>query len=109
MQRFVLSVLSTVLAFNAVAISSAQALPKGDPTFSLHTLRLRDFDTRNKSEDAQPYYPAAQTPAPAAEWSDSQAEENTVESVKLTPQEWETSVEQGPSITERRQEVLDRS
>lgn len=55
MKRFILSVFSTVLAAGAV-VPTAQALPTVDSAFKVHTLRLREFDARNKSEDDQPSY-----------------------------------------------------
>lgn len=113
MKRFVLSAFSLVLAVSAVAAPSAQAFPKGDPAFKLQTLRLREFDARNKSEEAQqPDYGYTQAP----EWDRPEAvtidEESVVESEAIAPQPTETAAEENTSansITERRQQALDRS
>lgn len=106
MQRFILSVLSVVLATAAVA-PTAQALPKVDPDFEIQTLRLREFDARNKGEDyPQPYYPEASPQNVTAEQESSQKTEATV---WVAPESQEESPSPALSVTERRHQLLDRS
>lgn len=121
MQRLILSACSVFLITAAVA-PTAQALPKVDPGFTVQTLRLREFDTRNKSDDGQqPYYPQTSTPAwsqdDAAEQESIQTTESTVESAVETTVE--TTVLESPatpeetsspvlSVSQRRQQFLDR-
>ncbi|MBE9060503.1 hypothetical protein [cf. Phormidesmis sp. LEGE 11477] len=49
MKRFILSAFSVLVATGAIA-PTAQALPQVSSDFDLQTLRLSEFDTRNKSE-----------------------------------------------------------
>ncbi|MEL7070329.1 MAG: hypothetical protein AAGN15_16955 [Cyanobacteria bacterium J06581_3] len=49
MKRFIFSAFSIMLAAGAMA-TEATALPQVDDDFKVHTLRLEEFDTRNKSE-----------------------------------------------------------
>ncbi|MEO1394927.1 MAG: hypothetical protein AAFV90_18640 [Cyanobacteria bacterium J06634_5] len=49
MKRFTLSAFSILLAVGAMA-PTAQALPQVDADFKLQTLRLNEFDARNKSK-----------------------------------------------------------
>ncbi|MEL7355146.1 MAG: hypothetical protein AAFN40_01155 [Cyanobacteria bacterium J06560_6] len=49
MKRSILSICSVVLSVSALA-HGAQAVPQVDSSFDLHTLRLSEFDTRNKSD-----------------------------------------------------------
>jgi len=110
MKRFLLSACSIVLATAAIA-PAAQALPKIDSSFNLQTLRLSEFDTRNKAEDSkQPYYPQAEAetwtqPVSAEEDSSPTAESTLWES----PENQEDIASPEPSLTERRQQSLDRS
>lgn len=120
MKRFILSTVSIVLAVSAIA-PSAQALPKVDSAFNLQTLRLREFDARNKSEDSEkPYYPYTQAPAQTSEWTNPQTvtaeQERTADAetdfqpAALQPSETPNEAStQSLSINERRQQALDRS
>lgn len=113
-KRFILSSLSVLLATAAVA-PIAQAAPKISADFSLQTLRLQEFDARNKSEDdSQPYYyqqsyPEAASENVAAEQDNYQPAEPTA--WEAPEAEWEAS-EEAPStelsLTARRQQALDR-
>lgn len=121
MKRFILSAFSVVLAVGAVSSSSASALPQVESAFNIHTLRLSEFDTRNKSEDDQsPYYPYGQTPAQTPEWTNRQntsvGDERTSEAEasaeQVTPSATDISDDASPdtlSVIDRRQQVLDRS
>lgn len=118
MKRFILSAFSVLLATAAVA-PTAQALPKIDADFNVQTLRLSEFDARNKSDEAveQPYYyPEASTqPSPQTVW----AEEASTPAAKPTewerPATWEApamqeeSTSPALSLTEQRHQSLDRS
>ena len=117
MRRLILSAFSVVLATAAIA-PAAQALPELDSKFSLQTLRLSEFDTRNKSEEySEPYYsqPATyNTPQNAAEQESAQTSEPSAwEPAESTV--WETTKIQeeasspARSLTDRRHESLDRS
>ncbi len=120
MKNFVLSAFSIALTVSAVAAPSAQAFPQGDSSSSIHTLRLREMDIRNKSEDDQLYYPytqtPAQTPAQSTEWTKPESAtvegESVVESEAIAPQADEAATEEGASatsLTARRLQVLDRN
>ena len=127
MKRFLLSAFSVVLAAGAVA-PAAQALPQVDPAFKLQTLRLSEFDTRNKSEDYQQTYGTyeqqtygqqtygqqtyeQQSLEPATPQNDTSWEEQPV---STEPTTWENAEEQSEakapslSLLERRHEFLDR-
>lgn len=122
MKRFILSAFSVVLAAGAVA-PAAQALPQVDPAFKLQTLRLSEFDTRNKSEDYQQTYGTygqqtygqqtyeQQSLEPATPQNDTSWEEQPVSTESTT---WENAEEQSEakapslSLLERRHESLDR-
>ncbi|MEL6553409.1 MAG: hypothetical protein AAFQ63_08120 [Cyanobacteria bacterium J06621_11] len=109
MKRFILSAFSVLIATSAIA-PTAQALPKVDPSFEIQTLRLRELDTRNKSEDSQqPYYP--QTPTQS--WTpDTSAEQESAQTTE--PTTWENAEKQEEevsselTVTERRHQSLDR-
>lgn len=115
MKRFILSVFCVVLATGAVA-PSAQALPQLDPSFNLQTLRLREFDTRNRlANDA--YIPEAsgqtsESQRPQQEWSES---EGSVEVEKTTTGSANASNasiasdDRLSSLTERRLDTLNRN
>jgi len=122
MQRFILSVFSVVLVAASV-VPTAQAVPKVDPGFDVQTLRLREFDARNKSDDGQqPYYSETSTQAwpqeSAAEQESIQTIEPTVEPTiepTVEPTVWESPETQEEaaspvlSLIQRRQQSLDRS
>lgn len=110
MKRFILSAASVLLATAALA-PTAQAVPQVDSAFNLQTLRLSEFDARNKSEEApQPYYPQTSTQATPQTVSADQESIPTTE-----PAVWEASETQEEdasaalSITEQRHQLLDRS
>ncbi|MFK8183066.1 MAG: hypothetical protein AB8B99_06800 [Phormidesmis sp.] len=118
MKRFILSAFSIVLATAAIA-PAAQALPKIDSDFNLQTLRLREFDDRNKSDEYQkPYYPEESTGNYPQDASTEQDRAQTAEpTVWEAPesQQWEAPENQQEedaaptlSITQRRQQELDR-
>ena len=132
MQRFILSAFTVLLAASTVA-PNAVAAPKGESGFNLQTVRLREFDARNKSdfklqtlrlrefdarnkseEDEKPYYPYGQAPE-ASEWTNPQdvtaEQENTTNTGSTAPEATEVAEEdtQSLSVTERRQQSLDRS
>jgi len=111
MKRFLLSAFSVVLATAAVA-PTAQALPKLDSDFTIQTLRLREFDARNKSDESpQPYYPQTSTQT----WSPDTATEQEAWQTTPEAQEWEAPEAEkevsspAPSLAERRHQLLDRS
>lgn len=112
MQRFIFSIFSAFLVAAAVA-PTAQALPDVDPDFTVQTLRLREFDTRNKSDDnQQSYYP--QTAPSTQAWPQNAADEQ--DSTQTTePTVWENpdTQEEGAtpvlSVIERRHQSLDRN
>ena len=132
MKRFTFSAFSILLTVIAIA-PTAQALPKAGsefklqtlrlaefdarnksankPTFKLQTLRLTELDNRNKSEEAQqPYYPQ---PAPSTSSQSATAEQDSRQTTQ--PTAWEASEPQEeaaaskPSITDLRHQSLDRS
>jgi len=119
MKRFILSTFSVLLATGALA-PTAQALPQTDSDFNLQTLRLSEFDSRNKSEDDQkPYYPYSQQQTPAqassqSEWETTNWEANAEETgfIEADSTAVEESSEgvriEGLSLIEQRHEVLDR-
>ncbi|NJM98820.1 MAG: hypothetical protein HC800_18175 [Phormidesmis sp. RL_2_1] len=110
MKRFILSTISVLLATAAVA-PTAQALPKLDPTFNLQTLRLSEFDSRNKSEEiSQPYYSPTSTQVPAQNVTAEQDSIPTTESTGWESPKYEKKdASTTLSITERRHQSLDRS
>ena len=132
MKRFIFSALSIVLAAG-VAAPSAQALPQVDAAFKLQslrlseldarnkadfklqTLRLSEFDARNKAEEGKDaYVPYGEAASEASEWTEPQnesAEEENVVEAEATATEDVASEADAPtlSVTERRQQVLDRS
>ena len=133
MKRFILSALSVLLAAGSIA-PAAQALPKVDANFKLQTLRLSELDARNKSEadskfnlqklrleelDArskseenyQPYYPQTSEPSqPQNVTAEEESSQTAAESTKQeTPQVQEEEASSPLSITERRQQSLDRN
>ncbi|MEL6553413.1 MAG: hypothetical protein AAFQ63_08140 [Cyanobacteria bacterium J06621_11] len=132
MKRFILSAFSVLLATSAVAYE-AQALPKVDPSFEIQTLRLREFDsrnkavsslelqklrlqefdTRNKSEDyPAPYYPEASSQNATSEQESAQSTEST-QWKNEWENEWEDAENQEEwsstelSLIERRHQALD--
>ena len=114
MKRFILSAFSVVLATSAIA-PAAQALPKLDSEFSLQTLRLQEFDARNKSEESEKpyYYPEASSDDyyPAEADSSQSADANTweeQESAWEAPANEEEAAAPALSITQRRHQELDR-
>ena len=113
MKRFILSAFSVVLATAAIA-PAAQALPKIDSDFNLQTLRLSEFDARNKSEESEkPYYPEASSDDyyPAESDSSQSADANTweeQESAWEAPANEEEAAAPALSITQRRHQELDR-
>lgn len=115
MQRFILSAFSVLLATVAVA-PAAQALPKIDANFDIQTLRLSEFDARNKSSELQQpyYYPETSTqPSPqsvsAEDASIPNAESAEPTTVWESPASQEKDASPVPSLTEQRHQVLDRS
>lgn len=118
MQRFILSAFSTLLITAAVA-PTAQALPKIDADFNLQTLRLSEFDARNKSDEAaeQPYdYPQNSAQPSTQTVSTEDSSTRTAEPTEWErPATWETSAEQEEStsptlsLIEQRHQSLDRS
>lgn len=118
MKRFILSTFSVLLTTVAVA-PTAQALPKIDADFNIQTLRLSEFDARNKSDEAAErpyYYPEASTqPSPQTV----SAEEASTPAAKPTewerPATWEApsaqeeSASSALSLIEQRHQSLDRS
>ena len=115
MKRFILSAFSVMLAVGAVA-PTAQALPKLDSAFTLQTLRLNEFDARNKSEDyEQPYgYPQSSTqPTPqnvATEQEPTPSAEPTVWQAPTAEEEVASAdASLASSLTELRHESLDRN
>ncbi|MEO1395480.1 MAG: hypothetical protein AAFV90_21470 [Cyanobacteria bacterium J06634_5] len=118
MKRLILSAFSVLLATAAVA-PTAQALPKVDPAFDIQTLRLSEFDSRNKSEEyPQPYSPQTSTqpsaPTVSAEPDSAQTTKPTVwetswETPWETPENLEEAGAPALSLTQRRQQALDRS
>lgn len=115
MKRFILSVFSVVLAAGAVAPNAA-AFPQLDADFKIQSLRLREFDARNKSEEAQaPYYPYTQAPEQTSEWTTPQTvtseQKPAIEAeAKVPTAEATEAVSDRPlSVLERRRQVLDRS
>ena len=119
MKRFILSSLSILLATAAISLGegfanapTAQAAPKISADFNLQTLRLQEFDARNKSEDSsQPYYYQQSSPQPASE--SVTAEQDNWQSDE--PTAWEAPEAEAEasaperSLIERRQQSLDRS
>lgn len=110
MKRLILSAFSVLLATAAVA-PTAQALPKVDPAFDIQTLRLSEFDSRNKSEEyPQPYSPQTSTPTVSAEPDSAQTTKPTEwETPWETPENLEEAEAPELSLTQRRQQSLDRS
>lgn len=113
MKRFALSAASVLLAAAALA-STAQAAPQIDSAFDLQTLRLSEFDARNKSEEAsQPYYSQISYPQTSTEATPQtvSADQDSLPMVESAV--WETTEiqeeESSLSLTERRQQSLDRS
>lgn len=103
MQRFILSAFSILLVTAAVA-PSAQALPQVSSDFDLQTLRLNEFDTRDRfSPTPQAEYPQAVTEADYQDYSGQK------------PTKWDAPEAQEEeaaatlSVTNRRHESLDRS
>lgn len=102
MQRFMLSAFSILLVTAAVA-PTAQALPQVSSDFDLQTLRLNEFDTRDRlSTTPQSDYPQAATEAAYPDYSDQSAQSTQWE----TP---EAQEEAALSVTDRRHESLDQS
>jgi len=103
MQRFMLSAFSILLVTTAVA-PSAQALPQISSDFDLQTLRLNEFDTRDRFSPT----PQAESPqvATEADYQDYSDQKNT---------QWDAPEAQAEdaagtlSLTNRRHESLDRS
>lgn len=114
MKRLILSAFSVLLATAAVA-PTAQALPKVDPAFDIQTLRLSEFDSRNKSEEyPQAYSPQTSTqpsaPTVSAESDSAQTTKPTVwETSWETPENLEEAGAPALSLTQQRQQALDRS
>ncbi len=115
MKRFTLSTFSVLLTVMAIA-PTAQALPKVDADFKLQTLRLSEMDARNKSEDdQQPYYPygkpQTQMPAQPAPTNPNVEQTDPADTGSTTASEdaEESNTSRGLSLTERRQQSLDRS
>ncbi|NJM98823.1 MAG: hypothetical protein HC800_18190 [Phormidesmis sp. RL_2_1] len=108
MKRFILSAVSVLLAI--AAAPAAQALPKVDLAFNLQTLRLSEFDSRNKSaEGSQPYYPLTSTQLSSQNVTAEQDRIQTVESIGWkSPKYQEEAPSPVLSITERRHQLLDR-
>lgn len=90
------------------------------PSFDLHKIRLGELDTRNKSEyGEESYYPYGQSSAQSSEWKAPQPVADEQESIEATgnaeavaPEVADASDEADElslSVTQRRQEVLDRS
>ena len=123
MKRLILSAFSVVLAAGAVA-PAAQALPQVDPAFKIQTLRLREFDSRNKSEDYQQTYGTYGQQTYGQQTYEEQTLESTTpqnetswekQPVRTESTTWENAEEQSDakapslSLLERRHESLDRS
>ncbi|MGD1895324.1 MAG: hypothetical protein ACFB16_00050 [Phormidesmis sp.] len=118
MKRFILSAFSVLLATAAVA-PIAQASTKVDANFNIQTLRLSEFDVRNKSEEAsqQPYdYPEASTQPSAQTVSVEDSSAPTAESTEWersatweTPTMQEAEASSALSLIEQRHQSLDRS
>lgn len=116
MKRFFLSALSVVLAVGTVA-PNAQALPQVDSAFSLQTIRLSEFDVRNRSgAELQPYGWQPSRQNDIVEQESSQATEIQATEIQATESTvWETSENYEEdafpalSVTERRHQALDRS
>ena len=121
---FAFSAFSVLLVAGAIA-PSAQALPKFDSDFKLHTLRLREMDARNKSEEnPQPYYPQADYPQadypqadyPQADYPQTSTQDlpqNDTAEGESKPAAWESSETQEEdsstdSLIQQRQQALDR-
>ena len=121
-----LSAFSALMALSAIA-PAAQAFPELDPAFKIQSLRLREFDARNKSGDysQQPYYPQSEYSQPEysqPEYSQPEAQPSsqTVSADQdsaqaAEPTAWETpkaekeEAASTPSITARRHQLLDRN
>lgn len=104
MQRFILSTVSILLVTAAVA-PTAQALPQVSSDFNLQTLRLNEFDTRDRLSPtpSSSEYPQATTEA--ATYEDKTAESTQWEAPNASAAENSTTL----SVIERRQQLLDRS
>jgi len=137
MQRFILSAFTVLLATAATTpealalkpfdadfdlqsqrLAELDARNKGalSPTFKLHSQRLAELDARNKSEDySQPYYSQPDYSQPSTQTSPQTVSTEQESVTAPEPTVWETSeapVEDASpalSITERRQQSLDRS
>jgi len=138
LSTFSLSAFSVVIAVGAIA-PTAKALPQVDADFKLQSLRLEELDARNKGElspdfklqslrlealDArnkgeESYYPQTYTQPSAQTVSSEEEGYQTTEPAAWEPADepaaWEPSkIEketdaQTLSLTERRQQALDRS
>ncbi|MEL6492180.1 MAG: hypothetical protein AAFV85_06480 [Cyanobacteria bacterium J06634_6] len=101
MQRFMLSAFSILLVTAAVA-PSAQALPQVSEDFNLQTLRLNEFDARDRLAPT----PQAWSPQAEAEYQDYSDSKTTQWDA---PEAQEEEAAETVSVTSRRHELLDRS
>ncbi|MEM9949672.1 MAG: hypothetical protein AAF810_26875 [Cyanobacteria bacterium P01_D01_bin.36] len=111
MKRFILSAFSVLLATAAIA-PVAQAAPTLSSDFNLQTLRLQEFDARNKSEDASQSYDYDYPQGATQTWTEDAAAEQD-SSPAAEPTAWEApeaeaeASEPALSLTARRQQALD--
>ena len=101
MRRFILSTFSVLLATAAVS-PTVQALPEAAPTFKLQTLRLNEFDARDRLAPT----PQAWSPQAEAEYQDYSDSKTTQWDA---PEAQEEEAAETVSVTSRRHELLDRS
>ena len=103
MQRFMLSAFSILLVTAAVA-PSAQALPEISEDFDLQTLRLNEFDARDRlapTPQAESYQAVTE-----ADYQDYSAQESTKWDA---PEAQEEDAATTLSVTNRRHESLERN
>ena len=103
MQRFMLSAFSILIVTAAVA-PSAQALPQVSEDFNLQTVRVNEFEARNRIAPTPQAEPSqAATEASYQDYSDQQSTQWDAPGAQAE----ETATT--PSVTDRRHVSLDRS
>jgi len=103
MQRFILSTVSILIAAAAFA-PTAQALPQVSSDFNLQTLRLNEFDTRDR---LSPTPSASDYPQSTTEAASQPYEGPTAESTQWEAPDAPSA--ENATVIERRQQLLDRS
>lgn len=109
MKRFALSAFSVLLATAAIS-PLAQAAPTLSSDFNIQTLRLQEFDARNKSEETSESYDYDYSERSTQTWTeDAAAEQDSTPAAESTAWEAPAVEAEAPalSLIERRQQALD--